>query len=507
MWRQFLFLFIGLGISMQAISQPVLTPKNMALGGGGSTYITDYHANFYNPANLLINDRLNTLDLGIGSTASFFNGVVNYENPLDQKDNYLDYFSNYNPGQYQINPDQRDQILDIHYRRDRLTSIHLARFESSLFGLNWIKNGRAYSISARTRVGSNIDVGRQWYDATETEINNIFYSNQDLVHRYQVFHEISFGYAESVNLVNGLSSRLDNFLIGIAPKVILAGPYQNASWRNEYQQVEGNPEINREQTFSYQSAGNFSETALAYLAGNTADNAVLNNFDSFESELTNIHGYGIGLDVGFTYLLTFGGDLSTLSSNKQTTNRSLRISFSMNDIGFVHYHDNPLSIIELTNNSTELSFPNPVDEAYIGVPGQFLTFTDKNGTGNPLVDNQSDIEQKEFSTLLPTSFSGGVLLELRRFKLMGDLNIGISNNAFTTTKLTTSIGSEIRLLPFLPLRGGLQFTPGLPGSFNAGTAIETKYWDLSLSMMVSARSFTTENNISGIGIAVLQFHL
>ncbi len=507
MWRQLLFLFVGIGMSMSAISQPVLTPKNMGLGGGGTTYLTDYHANFYNPANLLINDNTNNLDIGIGGTTSFFNGVVNFENPDDQKDNLFDYFSKFEPGNYQASSSDINQILDIHYRRDRLTSIHQSRFETSLFGINWIKNEKAFSISARSRVGSTIEVGRNWYSDQPVEIDDIFYSNQDLVHRYQILHEISFGYSESANLINGLSSRLDNFLIGIAPKFILAGPYQQAIWRNQYQQVEGNAEISRTQSFEYQTAGNFTASTLSYLNGSSANDAVVNNFDSFQDELSNVYGYGVGLDFGFTYLLTFGDDLSTLLDNRQTTDRSIRISLSVNDIGFINYNDKTLTVEEVNTNSNASGFPTSVNEAFIGAPGQFLAFTDEHGDGNPVNDNQSASNEDSFNALLPASFSGGILLELRRFKLMGDLNIGISNSAFTTTKLTTSLGTEIRALKFLPLRGGLQFTPGLPGSFNIGAGIETKYWDLSLSMMVSARSFTTENHISGAGLAVLQFHL
>jgi hypothetical protein len=132
---------------------------------------------------------------------------------------------------------------------------------------------------------------------------------------------------------------------------------------------------------------------------------------------------------------------------------------------------------------------------------------DQYGDGNPFTDNKSDFTRNSFSTLLPTSFNGGILIELSRLKIMGDMSIGISNNAFNTTRLTTSLGTELRPLNFLPLRGGLQFTPGLPGSFNVGTAIETKFWDLSLAMLVSARSFTNATHLSGAGVAVLQFHL
>lgn len=490
-----------------SLAQPVLTPKSLALGGGGSTYLTDYTANFYNPANLLINDRSKRLDIGFLISGTSFNGVINSESLSDQKDNYLTYFNTYTPGDYSIGAADKANIITTHYKRERLTSIHQSRFEVVTFGASWQKNERAFSFASRTKVGSRFETGRNWYTDQEVVNDNIRFSNQDLVHNYQILHEFSFGYSESVKLINGLSSRLDDFLIGIAPKFILAGPFQKSSWRNTYSQPEGSTDISRAQTFEHQSAGNITAATLAYFQGNTASQSVNQTIDPFKDELTNIHGFGVGLDVGFTYLLTFGSDLSTLNSNRQQTRRSLRISLSVNDIGFVKYDDQTLVLEETTQNSTSTDFPDPADEAFVGAPGQFLNFVDQYGDENPFTDNSNSFTQESFSTLLPTSLNGGVLIELNRIKLMGDMSIGISNSAFNTTTLTTSLGTEIRPLNFLPLRGGLQFTPGLPGSFNAGTAIETKFWDLSLALMVSSRSFTSATNISGAGVAILQFHL
>jgi len=507
MLKVILSIILGILCATFGVAQPVLTPKNLALGGGGTTYITDYNANFYNPANLLIHDRQKKVDIGFLVGGSFFNGVLNYENVFDQKDNAFNYFSNYSSGTNDISTNDRSQIIENHYKRERLSSVHQSRFELTTLGVSWMKNNKAYSFATRTRVGSRFETGRNWYTDQEVVKNNITTSNQDLIQNYQVLHEFSFGYSESLNLINGLSSRLDNFIIGIAPKFILAGPYQKADWKNEYNQANNSVEINRTQSFEYQSAGNLTAVTQAFFNGSPALESSDQNLDPFEDELLNIHGFGVGLDVGFTYLLTFGSDLSTLGSNRQPTKRSLRISFSINDIGFVNYNDQTLSLDEVNESSTTTDFPATADEAFIGSPGQFLNFVDTFGDDNPFNDNEQNFYTSSFSTLLPTSFNGGIMIELSRIKLMGDMSIGISNSAFNSTVLTTSVGTELRPLNFLPLRGGLQFTPGLPGSFNIGTAIETRFWDLSLAMMVSSRSFTSATNISGAGYAVLQFHL
>jgi hypothetical protein len=507
MWKVLTTIFMGFICATNIFAQPVITPKNLALGGGGTTYITDFNANFYNPANLLINDRKKTVDIGFLSGASTFNGVLNFENPDDQKDNFLKYFDKFSSGDYNLTPANSELIIDTHYKRERLNSVHQSRFEVTTFGVNWINNNRAYSIAARTRVGSSFEAGRNWYTDQLVVENNIAMSNQNLVHRYQVLHEFSFGYSESASLINGLSSRLDNFLIGFAPKFILAGPYQNTEWRNGYSRENGSTVINRSQVFNHQSAGSLTEATQSYMNGVSANQSVDQSLEPFKDELTNIHGYGAGVDVGFTYLLTFGSDLSTLSTNEQPIKRSIRLSFSINDIGFVNYSDKTLQLEETRSNSTSDTFPAEASEYFAGAPGQYINFVEQQGDGDPFADNSANFETGSFSTLLPTSFNGGILIELNRIKVMGDMSIGISNNAFNSTRLVTSLGAELRPLNFLPLRGGLQFGPGLPGSFNVGTAIETRFWDLSLGLTVSARSFTTATNLAGAGVAVLQFHL
>ncbi len=498
------------------IAQPVVTPQNMALGGGGVTYITDYNANFINPANLLIKDRKRSIDIGLFSTTTSFNAVRNHENLFNQLDNYRLYFENYDEGSYDVSMTEKRDIIEDHYKRERLLSVHQANMQSTLFGLSWKRSDKAYSIAMRSRVGSTIGTGRNWYTSQPVVRDNVSMWNQSLNHDYQILHEISFGYAETLPLFNGLSSRLDRFMIGIAPKFIIAGAYQNAEWKNTYNKAATSDDVNRSQTFSCRAVGSISDVTKAYLEGEPADNATTNLLPSLKNEIQNVYGYGVGLDVGFTYLLTFGSDFSTLNDRVEQTRKSLRVSFSITDIGFVKYNKQGIVYDEQSQNTTITTSPSSgsssshyaTDEAtemFVGAPGQYLNYLVNQSNTNPF--NTFDYSEEYFSTMLPTAVNTGIMLELNRIKMMGDFSVGLSNNAFNTTKLVTSVGMELRPIKFLPLRGGIQIIPGLPGSFNVGTAIETKKWDLSLSAGVSARAFTNGTYTSGIGVAALQFHL
>ena len=498
-----LVIVMAMIFSISGLAQPVLTPRNIALGGGGSTYITDYNANFYNPANLLIRDRNSSFDIGFFITGTYYNGVLNSTNLETQTQNFENNLRQYKAGSYGITPDERLQVLEDHFKRDRLTSIHQSRLESTLLGLRWRKSNKAFSLAIRTRTASSFEIGRGWYsnEPVETEAGDVL--SQTLKHRYLTLNEVSFGYAESIQHLNGMSSRLDNFIVGIAPKLVLGGPYQNASWINNYTSSSGS--IQQNERFEYNSSGGFSNATSAYLAGMLPQQAIANNIQPLEEEIFNIKGIGAGLDVGFTYLITLGSDLSTLNVDEQETQKSLRLSFSITDIGFVSYQEDGLVYNSQADTTTVPAFPGQQENVFVGAPGQFISFVDQTDYTNPLTKFASSSEP--FTMLLPTALHGGILFEVNRLKLMGDISIGLTNTAFTTTKLTTSLGIEIRPLKFLPLRAGTQLAPQLPGFLSLGTAIETKYWDLSVATQLSTRSITTNTALTGITVAALQFHL
>ncbi|MEQ9265153.1 MAG: hypothetical protein RLN81_08035, partial [Balneolaceae bacterium] len=86
------------------------------------------------------------------------------------------------------------------------------------------------------------------------------------------------------------------------------------------------------------------------------------------------------------------------------------------------------------------------------------------------------------------------------------LSIGLTNNAFNSTKLIASAGVELRPLKFLPLRAGAQLATELPSFLSFGTAIETSVWDLSIATQFVSRTFDSNPTLTGVTVAALQFH-
>lgn len=475
----------------------------MALGGGGSTYLTDYNANFYNPANLVITDRKRDTHVGLMVSGIYFNGLQNFNNLDQQRTNIEQYFNAYDPAGYQIDVSEKSEILSDNFIKDRLISHHQSRVDVTLIGLKWQRNDRAYSFAIRNRIASSFDIGRGWYSGELAQVNNTSILDRTLNHRYQSLYEISLGYAEDFEFFSAMTPRLDQFSIGIAPKFILSGAYQDARYTNSYLQNESGTQHIRE--INIEASGNYGKSYKEYLEGRNVDQTLVS---TMTNEILNPIGFGGGLDIGITYLVTLGDDLSTLEGVESQTKKSIRFSASITDIGFIMYGYNGFSLSSDRDTVSVNSVPaNNVNKAFVGAPGQFLGFADEFGL---YFDTQylSNAERADepVTVLLPTAFNAGVMLELNRLKLMGDLSVGLRNSAFNSTALVASVGVELRPLPFLPLRAGTQLATERPAFFSFGTALETKLLDISVATQFVARNFDQNPKLSGVTVAALQFH-
>jgi hypothetical protein len=501
--RQALSILLLLCLGITAYAQPVITPRNLALGGGGSTYITDYNANFYNPANLMIRDREGTFSIGVGIAGFQFNPFQSYSDVNDQIENAQNYLGSYSAGDAVFFNQDLDQVLEDNYPGITTLSDNTTRYDATLLGMKWKRENHSFSIALRTRTASNFRVGKGWYSgAFEENRDQEQVLDRSLIHRYQSLHEISIGYAESFQFLTGLTPRLDNFTIGIAPKIVFGGSYQSAVWENVYNR--NNNTTQRTHSFSYDATGEFGAASAAYLDGTNIANANSQSFNSDNSTFL-INGIGAGLDIGVTYLITLGSDLSAVRPDQQPTQRSLRLSFSMTDIGFISYNNDQITINTPADTSMNVTAPiGKVNEIFTGTKGQYQDFIEKYAENNPFMMTPNS--RGAFSTLLPMGVHGGALLELNRIKFMADISIGLTNNAFNSTKLVSSFGLELRPLKFLPIRGGISFKAQNPNFLSVGTGIETKKWDFTVAAILSPNSLVNTPSVTGASVATLQLH-
>lgn len=501
-----ILLFIAVWAAGPLRAQPVLGPKNTALGGGGTAYLTGYEATFWNPANLMIHDHYGQLHIGIGNTGVLYEPVLSSDAAGDQYFNFTDSFYPYKTGVADITTAQRNVILKNNYPRNKLISQHQTRGDIILGGALWQRKNEAFSIAARMRFASRIDVGRGWYSDNFISSGNDKVRDFTLNHQKNYLYELSFGYAREFTYINGLIPRLSKLYVGIAPKIVLAGPGIDARYHGQYVQSNNGKSNAYISHFSYQTTGPYTRMTADYLRTSNASRAIADNLSrKFDFQNT---GYGMGFDFGLTYFIPLGADLPSVTEDptQSTVSKSLRISFSVNDIGMVRYNKKPLELSS-EKDTTRIGSQAPMESMFIGADGQYLSYFEKaDSLANPLMGAQTQ-NDNSFVKLLPTSLNAGVLLDLSRLKVMGDLTLGLNNTAFTTTKLALHLGLETRPIKMVPVRFGMKLAAGLPTHLGLGTGINTKYWDLNVGAQVLLRSRTFTSEVVGGAFAGLQIHI
>jgi len=461
-------------------SQISYNPVSMGLGGGGTSYVTDYEALFTNPANLQLREKNYSLQITLAESGAYLDSPLRIRDGRDRIQLFANTLQTPEPGEYNFAGNERELLLNRYYTNGRDFRQMQSGSVINWLGIKWFGKEKSYAFAVRTRQSSRYSVGRGFYDSEPVDAGDYELINRSLTHRYQTLHEISFGYSESFSFLSGLFPRISKFIIGLAPKVVVAGPGFSTQYTNNFTRPQSSAPWTRETSYSFESSGIFSTYADRLSTG--ADPAEEPGQISGLNDLMSPAGIGAAIDLGITYLFTFGDDLSLIRRGKEPTEKSLRLSFSITDLGMLHMFENPLKAdgeTEVIENTS----PGPLsDQYYAGALLQDFSFLGTGSGGIHPLQNLRSADRESYQTLLPTSLQTGMLFQINRIKLMGDFRLGLTDNAFHSTKLTTYIGTEIRPLPFLPLRAGTRLATDLPGYYSFGAGFETSYFDLNAAV-------------------------
>ncbi len=450
----------------------------MGLGGGGTSYITGYDALFINPANIQLREKNYRLQFSFAESGAYIDTPLRIRNAGKRFDTYTNLFNPPGYSEYLLSDGDRETLLSRHYPAGRLDRQFRSATSINWFGIKWFRDERSYAFSVRTRQSSRFTVGRGWYDVNPVETNDGFEIDRTLSHSFQTLHEISFGYSESFSFLSGLFPRISRFNIGIAPKIVISGASYSTRYADSYTQSDAQSPWVRESSYSFESTGTFSEQAQQLATGFNPVVAGETQFGT--SDLTRPAGIGAALDLGITYIFTFGDDLSLIRRGEEATEKSLRLSLSVTDLGMIHHFDDPFRS-ELSTSTSETDDPGSLSNySYSGAVLQDFQFLAADGI-HPL--QEAGIQNRgSYQSMLPTSIQSGVLFQINRIKLMGDFSLGLNDNAFQSTKFKSFIGAEVRPFSFLPLRAGTRLATELPGYYSFGAGLETTYFDVNAAV-------------------------
>lgn len=450
----------------------------MGLGGGGTSYVTGYDALFINPANLQLREKNYRIQFSAGESGFYLDTPLGIRNSRDRIQTFEDQLQTPQNGMYQLTDDDRESLLNRNYSNGRLNQHFMSAATINWLGVKWFRDERSYAFAIRTRQSNQYRVGRGYYDSSAIETSAGEQVERSLFHSFQTLHEISFGYSESFGFLSGLFPRVSRFNIGIAPKLILSGPTFTTNYTETYTREDANDPWVSETSYSYESTGVFSDYAKRMHSGNDPFGPAIGIDDL--SDLINPSGIGAAIDFGITYLFTFGDDMSLIRRGDEPTEKSLRLSISVTDLGLLYNFDDPFRA-EMEKSDPTFRDPGPISDSYFaGALLQDFQFLNQHGS-HPLRQTSSP-DRGGYQTLLPASVQTGILFQMNRIKMMGDFQLGLIENSFLSNKLISYIGAEVRPLSFLPVRAGTRLATDLPGYYSFGAGFETRYFDLNAAV-------------------------
>ncbi|MDG5766396.1 DUF5723 family protein [Balneolales bacterium ANBcel1] len=477
-----------------AAGQPITSPEQVALGGGVA-YVTGPSVQFYNPANLMIRDCHRSTRISLGLGGIYHSDGHDYES-LDRffREAETVFFSGTLPAGREPGGDDLDHLFagDEFYR-------HTIRYDFIPVVVSWHRGESARSVALRSRGFSSFEINRNWFDVSDAREQEVF--TRQLREQYMVLHELSYSFSREVTMFNRWHAGLNSLFVGIAPKIIVGGLHSETDFRSDYTDMGGR--WFSERHLDSRTSGDLS----AFLSDVMSQGDPQRSFDRFLSSRSNfdLNGAGLGLDAGLTYIIPLGDDIALSPHVNRPPRKSLRFAISITDLGAVRYFQDAAewrskSDTDITGSLPEARF------LHTGSPGSIIDYLMSDDEEQRVLDKMEQQEADSYTIQLPTELHVGSAIQLNRIAAMLNFNYRFNSTSFEPDGWYASAGSEIRLLPFLPLRGSIQMNPDRDLSFGVGAGIDVGI----LHVSASARFFSRDNGevdwladtVSALGLQV-----
>lgn len=478
--------------------QQILTGSTMGAGGAGTVIGSGYEALFSNPANLIHGYPVKDPDRRI---VSLMAGGIQFDSPApvgsagELRTVLGGWIRGYSPTGSTRYPLQLEEHLARNFPDASSASTHQVLGEWHWFGLQWDRGARTYAVSLRSRFANRSTTARGLYDGTPVWEDDQWILDRSTTTYFHALHELSFGFAEPVTFLNGLLPGLSQFVIGIAPKLVLGGSYQSTAWKDRFTRPDSATPWSRTRSLTSYTTGPFSRQQEQYQSGGTYVPGRRNLFGQ--------GGLGAGLDVGLNWVTPLGRDFSWIESD-QPPSSSLQISVSFLDIGMIHYRDQPTQRHVSERTVTGSTLPDPVDHLFMGRPGEQLPFHFENGV-DPL--DGSVAESSNLLVLLPSTIQTGAALRHQKWTLSGDLAIGLTDDAFNTNRLLGFLGIEYRVRPQLPLRVATRLSQNQNDYLAIGSGWIGEQFEFSFTVQLRSEWGVPSGELSGWSVGALRWKL
>ena len=470
---------MGWGLDSRAQSGH-FSAASLGMGGTGTAFMDGYHANFRNPANLMLDDGDSpAVSVGIlGGLTAVTGG------PLMNISVYNRHFTS---GQTV----DADKALNEWFGSDPAASRRMGMELNVVpLGVSWRGDNIAFSLALRNRVLLSTELNRGYAEVILAGVSQERFGEPKAVNfssEAVMFSEVSVGTSIKILEFPSLAGIGKNVKVfaGVAPKYII--PNHTSSFGlNSTLQITSS-EVVHDFRYTLQTVGSLTDQFREYREASRADNfdGALGDFvDPQGSDFTEIRGHGFGVDLGGTVQMDLAGPLGAFFSWIKGP-KKLSVGISLTDLGSVSYTDKAGSFTaEDTFVWDGVDFEDGFDDALADSISQDIYLNYEPG------------DKEEISRKLPTKLNLGGHLQLGKLSLALDLGKGLNESGMNSRRLSMGFGVEYALFNFLPLRAGYR-TGGLTSSsLSVGTGLDFRNFELTVGALAVPDS---ENNGSGLG--------
>lgn len=448
-------------------AQPVFSPRLQALGGAGTAISSGADAAFTNPANLMIRNHKQGFLMHVG------HGSFQSTNEIADR--------------HAIHPFQIWGDASVHPLTDALDG-HAA-FDQLLIGMSYTAPNFAMSLGWRVRGENTWSAGSGWLDTSGDIVD------RSLSQKIFIRQEVGIGFAWEYELISGWLTDLSKLYVGVNPKVVLPGMFAEQTLTSLYGRIPDG---------TVTHVGSYELLAAGPMGAFSASGGL--GTPLLTEDLLTPTGIGGGLDMGFTYIIGLGNEQSLGYLRRAQTKNSIRIAASITDIGIVSLSEAPVRRIAASQSAVNPTLSAPLTQGFSGSPGHMEAILAEADTERGVRDRAVAGEEGSINLTLPTTVNAGGALQLNRFLVTGDLRIPLYTHPYYIDSRSLRLGSEIKLLRLLPLRGGVIFREGFETTYTAGFGLDFRNLDISVSG--SFRMSDTGSVIPvGLGVAALQLRL
>lgn len=449
----------------------------LGMGGGGTAYQDGYHANFINPANLMVKNNHSGISVGLmgGVGANVGGSLMNIRA-------YNDYLTTGKTISGQTRADMLSAFFGagIHNTRSAVAAVSVVPFGISVRGAS-----QSFSLATRAVFNTGAGINKGAAELAFYGLDSDRFGSPVPVNmggNLLSYGEISLGYARKIiHIDNLIFAKNINIYAGAAPKYLIGIEAVDFKFNSNLtvSAPSGNDlgRVVHDLNYTVNSYGTLSRLMQDFSAMHklNSDTDIGDYLDDYTLSDFGTLARGFGLDLGITAEM----DISHLYIpviNFFGKNKTLRLSMSLTDMGYINFNKNASEMraggtVVIDGDIGDSSFENYYDTLADSLLNNVYTNFDTQKT-----------EGTKYS--LPGMYNFGGSLTAGRLMLAVDYGFGFNRTGTNSLRSTLNLGAQYRLFGFVPLRFGTRIGGYSSAAYTAGIGLDFNFLELTVAASV-----------------------